>query len=181
MQYMKLDDSARTQLLRDLAGMPGYLSKIFESLPRDLLTTAGPDGMFSPVEQVWHLADLEEEGFGSRIERLLNEVNPQLPDFDGTAIARARNYQSLSVVRGLERFEAARLANLERLRSVPDGAWVRSGVQSGVGEVSLCDMPVFLLQHDQAHKDEIRQWERHTGRVGLRPDFVQCSEENVIE
>jgi hypothetical protein len=165
MKYMKLNDSARTALLRELAEMPGYLRETFESLPSDLLTTAGPNGMFSPIEQVWHLADLEEEGFGYRIERLLNEINPHLPDFDGAAIARARNYKSRSLVRGLERFAAARLANLERLRSVPESAWVRSGVQSGVGEVSLCDVPVFLWQHDQAHRDEIKQWGEYTGRV----------------
>ena len=165
MQYMKLDDPGRTELLRDLAGMPGYLRESFESLPRDLLTTAGPNGIFSPIEQVWHLADLEKEGFGSRIDRLLSELDPQLPDFDGTAIAQARNYKSLSLAEGLERFSAARRANLERFRSVPDSAWLRSGVQSGVGKVSLCDMPVFLRQHDQAHQDEIRQWGRYTGSV----------------
>jgi len=168
MQYMKLDDSARADLLRDLAAMPAYLKETFESLPQALLTTGGPDGLFSPVEQVWHLADLEQEGFASRIERLLNEQDPQLPDFDGTAVARARNYKALSLADGLERFEAARRANLELLRAVPDDAWTRSGVQSGVGAVSLCDMPVFLRQHDQAHKDEIAQWRRHVG-AGQRP------------
>ena len=165
MQYMKIDDSARTELLRDLAGMPEYLKDTFALLPRDLLTTAGPNGIFSPIEQVWHLADLEAEGFGARIERLLSESNPYLPDFDGTAVAEARTYKSRSLGEGLERFAAARHANLERLRSVPDSAWSRSGVQGGVGEVSLCDMPAFLKQHDEAHKDEIRQWAEHMGRV----------------
>ena len=165
MQYMKLDDSARVELLRDLAGMPEYLRDRFASLPPDLLTTAGPNGMFSPVEQVWHLADLEAEGFGARIERLLTELNPYLPDFDGTAIAEARNYKSRSLAEGLERFATARLANLERLRSVPDNAWARAGVQGGVGEVALCDMPAFLKQHDEAHKNEIRLWAEHTGRA----------------
>ena len=161
MEYMKLDDSARAEVLRDLAAMPAYLREAFEALPQDLLTTGGPDGLFSPVEQVWHLADLEQEGFASRIERLLNEHDPLLPDFDGTAVARARNYKALSLTAGLARFEAARHANLARLRAVPDDAWTRSGVQSGVGAVSLCDMPVFLRQHDEAHKGEIAQWRRH--------------------
>jgi hypothetical protein len=160
---MKLDDVARAELLRDLAAMPAYLRETFESLPQELLTTGGPDGLFSPVEQVWHLADLEQEGFASRIDRLLSEPNPTLPDFDGTAVARARNYKALSIALGLERFEVARRANVERLRAVPDEAWTRSGVQSGVGAVSLCDMPVFLRQHDQAHKDEIAHWRRHVG------------------
>lgn len=164
MHTMKLDAASRADLLRELAAMPGYLRQTFESLPEDLLTTPGPDGLFSPIEQVWHLADLEAEGFGVRIERLLNESHPQLPDFDGTAVALARHYTALSLADGLARFEAARRANLERLRSVPDSAWTRSGVQSGVGEVALCDMPAFLRQHDLAHRGEIEQWARHTGR-----------------
>jgi hypothetical protein len=162
---MKLNESARTELFRDLASMPSYLREAFESLPSDLVTAAGPNGIFSPIEQVWHLADLEEAGFRPRIERLLNEINPHLPDFDGAVVARVRNYKSLSLEEGLERFEAARFANLERFRSVPDGAWVRSGILSGVGEVSLCDMPTLMRQHDQAHKGEIEQWGRGTGRV----------------
>ena len=165
MQYMKLDETARAELLRELAGMPQYLRDTFESLPADLLATAGPNGIFSPIEQVWHLADLEAEGFGSRIDRLLTESNPHLPEFDGMAIAQARNYKSRSLAKGLECFTAARRANLERFRSVPDSAWARAGVQSGVGEVALCDMPAFLKQHDEAHKNEIRLWVEHTGRT----------------
>jgi hypothetical protein len=166
MQYMKLSDSARAELMFDLAQMPRRLRDTLGSLSRELSIAPGPNGMFSPVEQVWHLADLEVEGFGVRIERLLNESKPELPDFDGTAIARERRYSSLSIARGLDVFEAARRANIERLRTVPESAWGRSGVQVGVGDVSLCDMPVFLRQHDLAHLEEIKQWRQSLeGRV----------------
>jgi len=33
-----------------------------------------------------------------------------------------------------------------------------------VGTVSLCDMPAFMRQHDQAHIAEIQEWKRFTGR-----------------
>jgi hypothetical protein len=163
MQYMKLDDPSRAELLRELATMPGWLQQEFGALPVEKLTAAGPDGLFSPVEQVWHLADLEAEGFGARIDRLLREAHPHLPDFDGTAIARARDYRSLSLAQGLERFAAARRANLERLRATPEAAWTNTGLQEGVGEVTLCDMPMFLRQHDLAHREEIRRWFRDVG------------------
>ena len=155
---MKLDDGARDALLGELAAMPQFLRQSFGSMDAGLATQPGPEGLFSPVEQVWHLADLEAEGFGVRIDRLLNEPHPQLPDFDGAAVAQARHYRSLSLSEGLERFESARRANIEKLKAVPDGAWTNAGTQAGVGEVSLCDMPVFLRQHDHAHRDEIGQW-----------------------
>jgi hypothetical protein len=166
MRYMKLDENSRHQLLQQLAAMETFLREAVRDLPDELLRTRSADGGFSPVEQVWHLADLEAEAFASRIERLLSEPSPQLPDFDGTAIARERCYRELSVTAGLDRFAAARTANIERLQRVTDDAWSRTGVQEGVGPVALCEMPVFLLQHDLAHVEEIAAWQREQlGRV----------------
>lgn len=165
MQYMKLDASDRQGLLQDLASMPDYLKRIFATLPAEDLTRSGPDGLFSPIEQVWHLADLEVEGFGFRIEALQSQSDPTLPDFDGTAIAKARDYKSLSLEQGLERFELGRKENLRRLNTVADAQWSNGGTQEGVGKVSLCDMPIFLRQHDEAHMEEIRAWFQSQGQA----------------
>jgi hypothetical protein len=113
---------------------------------------------------VWHLADLEREAFGSRIERLQSEHNPHLPDFDGDRIALERNYRALSLAAGLNAFDDARAANMARLQDLPAEAWDRSGTQEGVGAVSLCDMPVFIHQHDQAHVAEIVAWRESVTR-----------------
>jgi hypothetical protein len=163
MQYMSLDATERETLLASLRGMTAYLCASFSSLSAEQARAAGPDGAFSPVEQVWHLADLERAGFAVRIERLLRGANPHLPDFDGTAVAAARNYRSLSLVEGLQAFASAREDNLARLRSI-DAAevWTHSGVQDGVGTISLCDMPGFMSQHDAAHRAEIEEWKNRT-------------------
>ncbi len=39
-----------------------------------------------------------------------------------------------------------------------DADWERSGVQEGVGPVSLVDLPVLMSQHDAAHRAEIDLW-----------------------
>lgn len=160
MQYMKLNDVERSELLRSLAGMGDFLTSAFATLTDDEARTPGPGGAFAPVEQVWHLADLEREGFGVRIRRLQTEHHPQLPDFDGTRVAQERAYRSLSLQEGLRAFRAARAENMNALQAVSADEWTRSGTQEGVGDVSLCDMPVFLLQHDDAHKAEIEDWRR---------------------
>lgn len=164
MQYMKLDEPQRRSLMASLAAMPAFLQETFGALTAAEARMPGPGSAFSPVEQVWHLADLEREGFAVRIARLQSETNPHLPDFDGAAIARQRNYRSRSLAEGLGAFEAARSANLQALQSLSPEAWLRSGTQAGVGAVSLCDMPVFLRQHDQAHIAEIEDWKRFVGR-----------------
>ena len=74
-------------------------------------------GGFSLVENVWHLADLEREGFGLRIRRILSESNPALLNFDGDRMARERSYQERDVDRGIVLFARARGQNLEALRS----------------------------------------------------------------
>lgn len=155
---MALPLQQREALLATLEGMPQYLEDELRALTSELIRQQGPDGAFSPVEQVWHLADLEREGFGCRIDKLLSEREPQLPDFDGAAVAAARHYRSLSLTAGLEAFREARQRNLAKLRTVAAEAWARSGLQEGVGRVSLCDMPNFMSQHDAAHRAEIAAW-----------------------
>lgn len=160
MQYMRLDDIQRDELIRSLEAMHTFLRDAFATLSADEARRPGPNGAFSPVEQAWHLADLEREGFGTRIRRLQAENDPVLPDFDGARIAQERDYKSLSLTAGIEAFDAARRANISTFRSMPADAWSRSGTQDGVGPVSLCDMPLFLRQHDQAHVAEIQEWHR---------------------
>jgi DinB superfamily len=166
MQYMKLTEIQQLELMEELAGMNKFLHDEFDSLTPEEARTPGPGGSFSPVEHVWHLADLEREAFGVRIQRLQTQANPHLPDFDGTKIAKERGYRSLSLPEGLRAFEVARKANIDVFHALPPDAWFRSGTQEGVGAVSLCDMPTFLRQHDEAHIAEIEEWKHFVGRSG---------------
>lgn len=160
MQYMKLAPTERQATLETLASMKDFLSESIGGLSEQERLAPAPDGGFSPVEQVWHLADLEREGFAVRIRRLRSESAPALPDFDGARIAAERNYRALSFEEGLSAFAAARHANVEAFRAMRPDEWDRSGTQEGIGTVSLCDMPELMCQHDEAHKAEIREWRR---------------------
>jgi DinB superfamily len=165
MLYLKLGEAQREDLMDSLAATPRFLHESFDGLSQAVSGLPGPGGTFSPVEQVWHLADLEQEGFGRRIRRLQAESHPSLPDFDGARMAQERNYLSLSLSAGLAAFDASRRANLACLKSLTEEAWSRSGTQEGVGPVALCDIPVFMQQHDQAHIAEIRAWQEQAGRL----------------
>ncbi|MGH8253703.1 MAG: DinB family protein [Steroidobacteraceae bacterium] len=158
MQYLRLAVAERTALRNSLARMPGELQALFAPLTAAQARERRAGHPFSPVEHVWHLADLEHEGFGRRIEQLRDESAPHLADFDGDAIAAERNYRRRSLVEGLAAFAAARAANLALLAELSAADWERSGTQAGIGAVSLCDMPVFMSQHDAAHRAEIEVW-----------------------
>jgi DinB superfamily len=158
MQYTKLPEAERAQLRVALARMPDDLAGWFGALGASEARERPAAEAFSPVEHVWHLADLEHEGFGRRIERLLHEDQPVMADFDGAAIAQERDYRHRSIRAGLTAFAAARAANLARLAQLTSEQWERSGTQQGVGVVALGDLPVLMHQHDAAHRAEIEIW-----------------------
>lgn len=140
-------------LFDELSRMPALLSRVAPVFPDVAVRAKG--GSFALVEHVWHLADLEREGFAVRIARLLAETDPQLPDFDGEGTAKERRYLELDLAAGLSAFAAARAANVNSLRGVGPGQWSRSGRQEGAGPVSLADLPRRMREHDLAHLDQI--------------------------
>jgi hypothetical protein len=160
MKYAMLSRGQRERMLADLEAMPEFLSRQFGSLPSDAASCPDPDGGFSPVEHCWHLADLEREGYGLRIGRLLNELEPVLPDFDGGRIAEERQYRKRSLPEAIRTFREARLANLTALSALSEAEWARSGRQEGVGPLALCDLPSMMAEHDRAHRVEIEAWSR---------------------
>lgn len=160
MKYMKLGQQARKDFLGDLEAMPDYLASAFRAFDAADLKKSGASGSFSPIEHVWHLFDLERDGFAKRISRLRNEVRPVLPDFDGELVAREGNYKNRSFEKGIAEFRAARAANISALRDLSAEDWLRSGLQEGVGPVSMCDIPAMMAEHDETHRLEIDEWLR---------------------
>ena len=164
MRYLGLAVMEQNALLAELEAMPDHLATAFAALSSEEAAVAGPDGALAPVEQCWHLADLEREGYGLRIERLLRETEPFLPDFDGARIARERAYRSLSLADGLAAFRQARRDNLARLRTLSAEQWQRDGSQEGVGPIALCDVPAMMAEHDAGHRGEIEAWQHARDR-----------------
>ena len=160
MRYLGMARMAQDALLAELQAMPDYLAGAFTGLSAADAAMPGPDGALAPVEQCWHLADLEREGYGLRIQRLLGEVDPVLADFDGARIARERAYRSRSLAEGLTAFRQARGRNLARLRTLTAGEWPRTGIQEGVGPIALCDVPAMMAEPDAGHRQEIADWLR---------------------
>ena len=142
-------------LLVTLESTAALLSRAAASLSPAEARRRPAAGGFSLVENVWHLADLEREGYGVRIRRILAESNPALLNFDGERMARERAYQELDLDRGIVLFARARRQNLEALSRLSPSDWRRSGSQEGVGCVKLEDIPRMMVEHDRSHGLEI--------------------------
>jgi DinB superfamily len=150
----------RDAMLAELETMPGYVRRAVERMGEAKARLPAPGDGFSLVEQVWHLADLEREGYGERLRRLVAEDDPFLPDFDGARLARERSYRARSLPEGLTAFAEARRRSLALLRALGPEAWGRRGRQEGVGTITLGDVARMMLEHDAGHREEIENLER---------------------
>lgn len=144
----------RDGALAALAAFPERLEAWAGTLPPASLRHRPAPEAFAPLEQVWHLAELEVV-FGQRLARLRDETAPHLPDWRGDQAAVAGRYLERDLEAGLRAFRAARQANLAAFASLTDAQWARRGTQEGVGPVDLEGLPARMAEHDAGHAAEM--------------------------
>jgi hypothetical protein len=148
-------------LLLTLESTPSLLARAAADLSREESRWKPEDGGFSLVENVWHLADLEQEAYAVRIRRILTELDPNLSNFDGDRVARERSYNERDLAEGLAVFARGRARNIEILRGLSRADWKRDAVQESVGRLTLEDIPRMMVEHDRSHTQEIRDLLAH--------------------
>jgi hypothetical protein len=142
--------------MTDLATFPDDLRRIAEQVPAEQWTYRIGD-TFALVEQAWHLADLEVEGYGERLRRILAEDSPVLPDFRGDLAAIERDYIHQPLTPALDRFATARANNLALIASATEEQQQRTGVQEGVGTVTFARVVEMMRAHDAGHASELAE------------------------
>lgn len=140
-----------------------FLEETPESIRQLIVGMTGPDlrwkpsdDEFSVVEQVCHLRDLEREGYNVRIGKLLTEHDPSLPDFDGSRIARERDYNRQEFETVFQEFALARAENVRVMKTLSPEQLRRSGHLEGVGAITLGKLLQLMREHDQSHREELR-------------------------
>ena len=113
-----------------------------------------PEGGFSLAQHLWHLADVEQWGWASRFQRLLDEVAPVLPGVDGDRLAREGRYQQRPWRGAARRFEARRRNSLQALASC-DSAVLRRPVRFSGRPSTGAEMLAAMLAHDQEHRQQM--------------------------
>lgn len=149
--------------MHDLAAFPSVIRRWLEPVPQELLTKPPAAGGLALIENAWHLADLEAEGYGVRLRRLLAENSPALPDFQGDVIARERDYLHLPLAPALDRFEQARAENIALIDAATEADLRRTGEQEGVGTVTFERVVAMMAEHDAGHAEEIAALRRELG------------------
>jgi len=144
------------ELIKSLSQTPDEIATLLREFPGQSLTLKPSADEFSFLENVCHLRDLEVEGYVPRINSILKEAHPRLPDFAGARVALERDYNRQDVVAALNAFTNARRQNVALLRTVDEDALKRTGELQGVGEITLDRLLEMMLEHDQGHLDDLQ-------------------------
>jgi hypothetical protein len=152
----KTDSEHFPDLLAFLSETPNKLASFVSGLSDgELRTRTNPD-LFSTLENICHLRDLELQGYAARIDRILNETEPSLADFDGARVAAEGDYNNESPGLAFAGFQAARNANVEKLRSLTEAQMSRGGMLEGAGRITLPKLAEMMREHDEGHLEDLR-------------------------
>jgi transcriptional regulator with XRE-family HTH domain len=144
-------------MIAALAAMPSKVSDIVALMPRDAWTCKPSNGGFSLLEHVCHLRDIDADGYRERVERILTEERPSLPDIDGDALAKQRDYQSQDLEEALSSLTATRWQIAARLAKLTPEERHRTGLMAATNEITIEGLVGAMLAHDSAHLDELSE------------------------
>lgn len=151
------------ETLRSLATFPGQLDCHYRLIPDSHKSWAPdswdgvPSEALTAIEQVWHVLDIEVEGYYRRFQRTLAEIDPLLESLDTYALARERRYKERDGAEALAAFRQARSRTIALLSTVQSEQWIRTARFDGYGSVTLRALVHYLCSHDQQHLSGL-QW-----------------------
>lgn len=144
--------------LEALAAFPQQLAAHYAAIPAGFAHWAPPswEGIpserFAPIEQLFHVRDIETTGYHTRFRRTLDEDRPTLADIDSYALAAERGYATASdAQQALDDFRAARAQTVVLLSQLQRADFARAAVFEGYGPVTVRGLMHYLCSHDQQH------------------------------
>ena len=143
------------EVFESLEQAPAFFRELAQGYPDADLRWKPSGDRFSFAENACHLRDIEVEGYGVRIRKLLAEEHPQLPDIDGSRLARERDYNSQDFGAALADFERARAENVRAVTQLSSDQLGRAGTLEGVGQITLWKLLHLMCEHDEAHRREL--------------------------
>ncbi|MBV9211077.1 MAG: DinB family protein [Acidobacteria bacterium] len=143
-------------LARFLEETPAKISRLAEGLNETESRWKPAPNEFSVVENVCHLRDIELDGYALRIQKILREDEPFLPDLNGAQLAQERLYNEQELEAALDAFKDARRTNVLALKNLSPAELERRGVFENTGAITLSRLLEMMREHDMAHLAELK-------------------------
>lgn len=143
--------------LKTLAAFPSLLEAHYAAIPSGYAHWAPkdwsgiPSECFTAIEQVWHIRDIEIEGYHVRFRRTLHESEPELVSIDSEALAQTRDYARRDPYEALADFRSARAETVALIAALEPSQFARTAAFAGYGPTTLRGLVHYLCSHDQQH------------------------------
>ena len=128
-----------------LAG-PTAVRRNVSDMTREQLLARPVAGKWSTLEVVCHLVD-SEQAWCHRMKRVIVENRPLLIGYDETSVTRGLFYHDREIEEELTLLDTTRRQMAQILRSVPEPAWLREGIHSEAGLITLEKMLQIETEH----------------------------------
>jgi hypothetical protein len=142
--------------LAALAAFPQQLEAFFDVIPADSRNWKPdswegiPSEPFSAIEQIFHVRDIEVDGYHERFRRTLQEAHPTLENVDGETLAIERAYADADAHEVFSAFRAARAQTLKIIDAFTPAQLERTAVFDGA-PITVRGLLHMLCSHDQQH------------------------------
>jgi DinB superfamily len=150
-----MNDEPIQNEINQLSATPALLRNLLSAMDPMKLRTKPAPGLFSPLEDAWHLRDIEMEGYIVRIQRMLTEQSPVLVDLNGDQMAIERRYNELELAPAVEDFANARAESISLLTGLAPDAWTRPA-QFANRKINLQELIEMMVEHDRGHISSIQ-------------------------
>jgi uncharacterized damage-inducible protein DinB len=129
---------------------PRRLREAVAGLTHDQLRARPVEGRWSTLEVVCHLADCEQF-FADRLKRTIATDRPLLLGAQGGRYPEPLRYHDRDVGEELDLIALTRRQMARTLRLLPEGAWSRTAVHSETGLVTLRQLVLHAVRHQEHH------------------------------
>ncbi len=148
------------EALAKLSATPLRVAELIDGLSEEQLSWKPSADLFSMRESIWHLRDIDVEGYERRIRLILEQDGPTLPDVNGGKLARERNYNAQPIDPALTELAIVRASSVERLSGCSDKELERTAEMDGTGIVTLRRLLELWMRHDAEHLADMTEIRR---------------------
>ncbi len=136
-----------------LAATPRVFRALLGGLP-EAVAARLRDGDWSARDVLAHVLD-RGPTLRQRVELMVAEPHPPIPDVDEAESLEASGYRRLPVAELLDRFERERAADVERYAALTAVELARAGQHSVAGPISVAELLNHVAHHDLNHLQQV--------------------------
>ena len=148
-------DQEKAFLIHQLTEMPDFLRESCLGVTAEMASAQPECDKDCLLSHFCHLVDCENDLYGARIHRLLNEQSPLLEGVDVSVWPTEREYHLRDADEMIHYFITARFALVERLKALPPEQWAAGGARFNGAACDVREMVFDLINHDRDHRVRI--------------------------